>query len=63
MRWATRKINRLRSMTQAALGSRYDLRSFNDTVLMGGNVPLDVLAVNIEDYIRRMRPDGVGHPH
>ncbi len=57
------EINRLRSMTQAALGSRYDLRSFNDTVLMGGNVPLDVLAVNIEDYIRRMRPDGVGHPH
>lgn len=49
------EINRLRSMAQAALGPRYDLRSFNDTVLLGGNVPLDVLALNVEDYIRRMK--------
>jgi uncharacterized protein (DUF885 family) len=49
------EINRLRAMAQAALGTRYDLRSFNDTVLLGGNVPLDVLALNVEDYIRRQR--------
>lgn len=48
------EINRLRSMAQAALGPRYDLRSFNDTLVLGGNVPLDVLALNVDDYIRSM---------
>ncbi|NOX67884.1 MAG: DUF885 domain-containing protein [Gammaproteobacteria bacterium] len=47
------EINRLRSMAQTALGPRYDLRAFNDTLVLGGNVPLDVLALNVEDYIRR----------
>ncbi len=47
------EINRLRSMTRTALGARYDLRTFNDTLVLGGNVPLDVLALNVEDYIRR----------
>lgn len=49
------EINRLRRVAQAAPGSRYDLRSFNDTVVLGGNVPLDVLALNVEEYIRRIR--------
>jgi len=47
------QINRLRAKAQQALGPRYDLRAFNDTVVLGGNVPLDVLALNVEDYIRR----------
>jgi len=47
------EINRLRTMAQAALGPRFDLRDFNDTVVLGGNVPLDVLAKNVEDYITR----------
>jgi len=47
------EINRLRAMAQAALGPGYDLRDFNDTVVLGGNVPLDVLAKNVEDYVRR----------
>lgn len=47
------EINRLRSMARTALGPRYDLRAFNDTLVLGGNVPLDVLALNVEDYIRR----------
>ncbi len=34
-------INRQRERTKAALGARYDLRRFNDTVVQGGNVPLD----------------------
>jgi uncharacterized protein (DUF885 family) len=46
------QINRLRARAQEALGSRYDLRAFNDTVVFGGNVPLDVLALNIDEYIR-----------
>ena len=41
----------LRSKAQAALGARYDLRAFDDAVVLGGNVPLDVLAKNIDVYI------------
>jgi len=41
----------LRSKAQAALGPRYDLRAFDDAVVLGGNVPLDVLATNIDEYI------------
>ncbi len=40
-----------RSRAQKALGERYDLRDFNDMVVKGGNVPLDVLAKNVDAYI------------
>ena len=46
------EINRQRQKAQAALGSRYDLKAFNDTVVLGGNVPLDVLARSVDEYIR-----------
>ena len=42
-----------RTRAQAALGPRYDLRGFNDAVVLGGNVPLDVLAKNVDEYIAR----------
>ncbi len=45
------EIVRQRARAQAALGARYDLRDFNDTVVKGGNVPLDVLALNVGDYV------------
>ena len=45
------EIVRQRGRAQAALGARYDLRDFDDTVVKGGNVPLDVLARNVDDYI------------
>ena len=45
------EIVRQRSRAQKALGSRYDLRDFDDTVVKGGNVPLDVLAKNVDEYI------------
>lgn len=48
-------INRLRDRAQAELGPKYDLKAFDDAVVLGGNVPMDVLALNIEDYIRRAR--------
>jgi uncharacterized protein (DUF885 family) len=46
------EINRQRVRAQAALGSRYDLKAFDDAVVLGGNVPLDVLAKNIDEHIR-----------
>jgi uncharacterized protein (DUF885 family) len=48
-------INRLRDKAKAELGSKYDLRMFDDAVVMGGNVPMDVLALNIDDYIARTK--------
>ena len=49
------QINRLRDKAKAELGPRYDLREFDDAVVLGGNVPLDVLALNVEDYIARTK--------
>jgi uncharacterized protein (DUF885 family) len=46
-------IDRLRDRAKAALGAKYDLRDFDDAVVLGGNVPMDVLAQNVDDYIRR----------
>ncbi len=46
------EINRQRENAQKALGSKFDLKAFNDTVVLGGNVPLDVLAKNVEEYVR-----------
>lgn len=45
------EINRQREKAQAALGPAYDLKAFNDTVVLGGNVPLDVLGRNVDAYI------------
>jgi uncharacterized protein (DUF885 family) len=46
------EINRQREKAKAALGAKYDLKTFDDSVVLGGNVPLDVLAKNVDEYIR-----------
>ena len=46
------EINRLRQHAAAALGPKFELKAFNDTVVLGGNVPLDVLGKNVDEYIR-----------
>ncbi len=46
------EINRQRERVRTALGARFDLKAFDDTVVLGGNVPLDVLARNVDEYIR-----------
>ena len=28
------------------------MKAFNDTVVLGGSVPLDVLAENVDEYVR-----------
>ena len=48
-------INRLRGKAKAQLGSKFDLRYFDDAVVFGGNVPMDVLAKNVDDYIARTK--------
>ena len=49
------EINRQREKAKASLGPRYDIKAFNDAVVIGGNVPMDVLAKNVDDYIRTAR--------
>ena len=46
------EINRQRDKAKAALGQKYDLKAFDDAVVLGGNVPLDVLAKNVDEHIR-----------
>jgi uncharacterized protein (DUF885 family) len=46
------EINRQRERAKAELGPRFDIKAFNDAVVLGGNVPMDVLAKNVGEYIR-----------
>jgi uncharacterized protein (DUF885 family) len=48
-------INRLRDKAKTDLGGRFDLRTFDDALVLGGNVPMDVLAMNVDDYIARTK--------
>lgn len=45
------EINRQRDRARQVLGPAYDLKDFDQAVVDGGNVPLDVLAENIDRYI------------
>ncbi|QNM83604.1 DUF885 domain-containing protein [Sphingomonas sabuli] len=49
------EIDRQRTRAKTALGDRFDIKAFNDTVLLGGNVPLDVLAKNVDAYIAQVK--------
>jgi uncharacterized protein (DUF885 family) len=45
------KILELRARAQRELGSKFDVRAFHDAVLDQGPLPLDVLDVNINEWI------------
>ncbi|MGQ0429780.1 MAG: DUF885 domain-containing protein [Gammaproteobacteria bacterium] len=44
------EINRLREKARQALGAKFDLRRFNDAVVMSGGVPMVVLAHRIDAF-------------
>jgi uncharacterized protein (DUF885 family) len=48
-------IVRLREQAKADLGAKFDLRMFDDALVLGRNVPMDVLAKNVGDYIARTK--------
>ena len=54
------EIVRQRARAQAALGRNYDLRAFDDAVVLGGNAPLDVMARNVDRYIAKGRAAATG---
>jgi uncharacterized protein (DUF885 family) len=48
-------ILRLRDKAKAALGPKFDIHKFHDTVLLSGALPLDVLETVVDDYIARAK--------
>jgi uncharacterized protein (DUF885 family) len=45
------KIRELRARAERELGAKFDLRRFHDAVLLQGSVPLDVLEVQVNEWI------------
>jgi uncharacterized protein (DUF885 family) len=43
----------LREKARAALGNRFDLRTFHDAGLLSGNMPLTTLSDVVDGYIAR----------
>ena len=46
------EIVRLREEARTRTGARFDLKSFHDAVLLNGDMPLEVLATVVADWIR-----------
>ena len=46
-------INKLRENAKLKLGTNFDYKSFNDTLVLGGNVPMTVLKNEINSYINK----------
>lgn len=45
------EINRLREKAKAALGPKFDLRRYDDAVVLGGSVPMTLLETVIDGFI------------
>ncbi|MGQ0559396.1 MAG: DUF885 domain-containing protein, partial [Sphingosinicella sp.] len=44
---------RLREQARARLGARFDIKGFHDTVLEGGDMPLEIMAEVVEQWVMR----------
>jgi uncharacterized protein (DUF885 family) len=55
------KILDLRARAQQALGDRFDIKGFHDTVLGGGAMPLEILERRVDDWIASQKQKG--HPN
>ena len=51
------KIRELRAKAEKALGAKFDIRHFHDTVLSTGSVPLPVLEKRIDRFIAEGGPE------
>jgi len=51
------KILELRARAEKALGEKFDIRAFHDTVLSTGSVPLPVLEARIDKFIKEGGPE------
>jgi uncharacterized protein (DUF885 family) len=49
------KIVELREKAKRELGPKFSLKEFHNTVLRNGSMPLDVLAMVVDEYIRTNR--------
>jgi uncharacterized protein (DUF885 family) len=47
------EILRLRDKAKTALGARYDLRTFDDALVKGGNVPMTLLETVIDQFVAK----------
>ncbi|HEU5285906.1 MAG TPA: DUF885 domain-containing protein, partial [Sphingomicrobium sp.] len=49
------KIEELRRKAEAALGPKFDIRGFHDTILLAGSMPLGMLESRVDEWIARQR--------
>jgi uncharacterized protein (DUF885 family) len=49
------KIEQLRAKAETALGPKFDIKGFHDTVLLSGAMPLDMLEARVDQWIARQQ--------